>query len=215
MTCQVTWADHVTVKAPELLHLRSDKSQHEVASRERENEMSCDNVRSNLWVWTYRGKAANLLNILFVALCASWSPRRASWVPEGVIVLKWMLTWPWNHHLQTRENASASNSRATFRHWVNSLGDAHWDVNAAFVPISYEKRCLPFSWIHSALCRRLRFFPSHCLSVSLGPGRGLHCHHLLDWIYMRTIYLKNSCQLLISCHLKCFSGHYATYFSKC
>lgn len=34
MTCQVTGANHVTVKTPELLHLRIDESQHEVGLSE-------------------------------------------------------------------------------------------------------------------------------------------------------------------------------------
>lgn len=43
----------------------------------------------------------------------------------------------------------------------------------------------PFSGRCSVPGPRLQFFPSHCLSVSLGPGRGLHCHHLSDWIRLR------------------------------
>lgn len=38
MTCQVTWADHVTVKTPELLHLKSDDNKHEVALKKRDRD---------------------------------------------------------------------------------------------------------------------------------------------------------------------------------
>ncbi len=53
---------------------------------------------------TYWGEAANLFNVLFVALSAGWSPWGASRVPEGVVVLERVLSSPRHHHLhKTRQ----------------------------------------------------------------------------------------------------------------
>lgn len=109
MACHVAWPDHVTIETPELLHLGKDESQHELVFI----DLSCVWVRSCLNCMpslkrsrrsTYRGEAADLLNILFVALSTGRSPWGASGVPEGVVVLKRVLSCPWHHHLQrTRE----------------------------------------------------------------------------------------------------------------
>lgn len=48
----------------------------------------------------YRGEAADLLYILLIALRTGWSPWGTSGVPKAVIVLKRVLSCPWNHHLQ-------------------------------------------------------------------------------------------------------------------
>lgn len=126
MACQVTWTDHVTIETPELLHLSRDKSQHELELK----DAGCVCLRSNLWKWTYRGKAANLFNILFVALGAGWSPWGASGVPEGVVVLKRVLTCPWNHHLQS--------TRQRFSHqFKGKLSTAHLNAHGCFSSIRF------------------------------------------------------------------------------
>lgn len=109
---QVTWPDHVTIETPELLHLRKNESQHELVF----TDLSCISIRSYLhcssslkrsWRSTYWGKAANLLNILFITLSTGWSPWGASRVPEGVVILKRVLSCPRYHHLQrTRQQLS-------------------------------------------------------------------------------------------------------------
>lgn len=125
------------------------------------------------WAVTDRGKAPNLFDVLLVALGAGWSPWRASGVPEGVVVLKRVLTWPWYHHLWTGGKLSKLHGHMLQTLMSQALSDTAGS---------------PFSWRYFGPCPGLQFFPSHRLSVSLGPGRGLHCHHLSAWIWQKQIF---------------------------
>lgn len=57
-------------------------------------------------VSSHRGKAANLFDVLLVALRARGSSRRATGVPEGVVVLQRVFPCPWNHRLQTHRSVA-------------------------------------------------------------------------------------------------------------
>lgn len=105
---QVAWSDHVTIETPELLHLVKEMkclyqqlTQHKIwAVSGYKLPIYCMASLKRSQGSTYRGKAANLFNVLLVALSAGRSPRGASGVPEGVVVLKRVLSCPGHHHLQ-------------------------------------------------------------------------------------------------------------------
>lgn len=52
---------------------------------------------------THGGKGADLFDVLLVALWARGPPGRAARVPEGVVVLQRVLSWPRHHSLQDRK----------------------------------------------------------------------------------------------------------------
>lgn len=91
MARQIAWPDHVTIETPELLHLEKKKKclhqQLWAACIHRFGLRLAEAISTICPALTYRGEAANLLNVLFVALSTGWSPWGASGVPEGVVVL--------------------------------------------------------------------------------------------------------------------------------
>lgn len=53
--------------------------------------------------YTHWGKGANLFDVLFVTLRAGRPPRCSSGVPERVIILQGVLSWPWDNCLRNRK----------------------------------------------------------------------------------------------------------------
>lgn len=53
--------------------------------------------------YTHGGKGANLFDVLFITLRAGRPPGCSSGVPEGVIILQGVLSWPWDNSLQNRK----------------------------------------------------------------------------------------------------------------
>lgn len=66
---------------------------------------------------TNRGKAADLFDVLLVALGACWSPWGAPGIPESVVVLKRVLSCAWNHHLQKIKSSGIGVSLCKVVRW--------------------------------------------------------------------------------------------------
>lgn len=64
--------------------------------------MSCPSAQGQQG-YTHGGKGANLFDVLFITLWAGGSPRCSSGVPEGIIILQGVLSWPWDNSLQNRK----------------------------------------------------------------------------------------------------------------